>query len=77
MTLTFKSCGADLPTVHESRYLILEAAGLPDDVADEICNDCPANDTGRIVNPQYHPKLKRWLEENGLAVQCYIVWWSW
>ena len=78
MSLTYRSCGAMHPTVHPCRYQILEAAGLPEDLRDELSTKyCPANDCGVIVNPKYSEKLMAWLKKEQLPVECYILWWSW
>lgn len=59
-------------------YPVLKVLDLPLEVEDELNNSCPGNDTARVINPDYHPKLKAWLEQNGYAANhCYIGWWSW
>ena len=61
-----------------NKYPILCDRKLPDEVRDEVCNDCPGNDSGKLFNPEYNPKLKAWLESVGLdSTQCYIIWFSW
>jgi hypothetical protein len=59
------------------KYPIIHDCKLPGDVRDEICDDCPGNDAGRIFNPEYHPKFKAWLEQQNLELKPYIVWFSW
>ena len=67
-----------MAVIHSAKYDILEMMDLPSDVQDESCDDCPANDSGCIINPEYRPLLKQWLENNGHdATVCYIGWWSW
>ena len=62
----------------ESRYKFIDYADIPKEVRDELCDGCPSNDCGTIVNPSYHSKFKEWLEANGEDVtKCYIIWWSW
>lgn len=64
--------------ISPARYQVLEVMDLPNAVQDELCNDCPSNDSARIVNPKYYPLLKRWLEDNEYdANTAYIAWWSW
>jgi hypothetical protein len=62
-----------------SNYEFLDYHELPEDVWDEVADAYNmSNDMGRIVNPEYHPKLKTWLEaNNGHKVKCYILWASW
>lgn len=63
---------------HLVNYSIIRSACLPDDVSDELANDCPTNDSGRIINPAYRPKFMAWLHSENMPVdKCYIVWWSW
>lgn len=65
-------------TVGKTKYLVINMMDLPSDVRDESCNDSPGNDTARIINPEYNPKLAKWLVDNGHdATKCYIAWWSW
>lgn len=59
--------------IHDAKYQILEIMDLPEECQPE----CPGNDTGQIVNPEYHPKLKQWLIDNNYPVKPYIGWWSW
>lgn len=59
------------------RYPIIHDGKLPDDVRDEVCDECVGNDSGRIFNPKYYPKLKAWLEAEGHPVVSYIIWFSW
>lgn len=64
--------------VGDAAYQVINMAELPEDVYDESCNDCPSNDSARIINPNYKPKLKQWLSDNGYNSEtCYIAWWSW
>jgi len=57
---------------------IVRVIDLPDEVQEELQEDCPGNDTGRLINPEYNPIFKAWLEENGHdATRSYIGWWSW
>lgn len=64
-----------MSVIHPSRYEILEVMDLPDEVQEEL--ECPGNDTYKIVNPEYHPKLSKWLTDNGYEVKCYLGRWSW
>ena len=59
------------------KYDIIHDGKLPNDVRDELCNDCPGNDAGRIFNPEYHSRFKTWLESEGMPLRPYIVWFSW
>lgn len=64
--------------VGPAKYQVIKMDDLPSEVRDESCNDCPGNDSAKIINPTYHPKLAAWLTENGYdATACYIAWWSW
>ena len=56
---------------------IIQYKYLPPDVRDELCDDCPGNDTGSICNPHYRPKFKAWLEKENMPEAPYIIWWSW
>lgn len=58
-------------------YHIIESTHLPNDVVDELCNDSPGNDAGRIENPAHRPNFKAWLESENMPIHSYIVWWSW
>ena len=62
---------------HYGKYGIIADKHLPESVRDEICNDCPSNDSGVIVNPAYRSLFKAWLESQGMTTECYIVWFSW
>jgi hypothetical protein len=67
-----------MSTVHPAKYQILEVMKLPIEVVDELCDECASNDSGKIVNPEYYPELKKWLVANGHSdTDCYIGWWSW
>lgn len=63
--------------IRESHYKFIDDKHLPVEVRDELCNDCGGNGTGRIVNPECHPKFKAWLIAMNLPVECYIIWWYW
>lgn len=57
-------------------YQVIDMMRLPDEVKDDM--EPPGNDCAVIVNPEYWPRLKAWLEENGYnSTVCYIGWWSW
>jgi hypothetical protein len=59
-------------------YRILEIIRLPESIQDELSDSCKGNDTGRIINPEYYPELKKWLSDNGYdSTECFIGWWSW
>jgi hypothetical protein len=63
-------------TVGYSDYKVLVMMDLPEEIYVEI--ECIGNGTAQIVNPEYHPKLKQWLKDNGHSdTDCYIGWWSW
>lgn len=62
---------------HYAGYGIVSEGNLPVDVRDELCNDGPGNDAGRIIDPEYRPKFKAWLKAEQMPIQPYIVWWSW
>ena len=62
---------------HYSNYGIIYHGNLPSSIKDEICDNCPGNDSGRIINPKCYPLLKEWLQENDMPVEPYIIWWSW
>jgi len=71
---TFK----DRQVIGNSPYRILEVMHLPDDIQEELQNRCLGNDSGVIINPDYHPKLKAWLKTNEHNdTECFIAWWSW
>lgn len=69
----------DRTVIGNSPYRILEVLHLPEDIQEELSNQCDRNDSGVIVNPEYHPKLKAWLKDNnnGNDTECFIAWWSW
>ena len=65
-----------MSTVHPAKYLVLEMMDLPEEVQTEV--DCPGNDVGMIINPEYHPLIRAWLSGHGYSnTDCYIGWWSW
>ena len=67
-----------MSVIHEAKYKVLEVMDLPYEIRDELCNDCPCNDSGRIIYTENYPLLINWLRENGHSVEkCYIGWWSW
>ncbi len=63
--------------IHDSQYQILEISDLPEDIQDELSERCTGNDSGKIINPDYYPLLRKWLVDNGHKTTCYIGWWSW
>lgn len=64
--------------IGNSPYRILEVMNLPEEVQDELSDKCPSNDSGKIINPKYCPKLKEWLTANGFDnTERFIGWWSW
>ncbi len=66
------------PIVGEAAYKVVDVMKLPRNIQDAICESCSGNDTATIINPEYYPKLKEWLAENGHSdTDCYIAWWSW
>ena len=57
---------------------IVRVLDLPDEVQVELETLCPSNDAGALINPEYYPIFKAWLEKNGHdATICHIGWWSW
>lgn len=60
-----------------ANYEQIDVMNLSDEIQDELCNSCPGNDAGRIVNPIYHPLFKAWLIANNKEVKPYLCWWSW
>lgn len=66
-----KLCG------HMKKYGIIQDRYLPDAVRDELCNDCPGNDCGVIINPEYRPLFAEWLKSEDMPIDCYIIWFSW
>lgn len=65
-------------TVGAAAYKVINIIDLPDDVQDELSACEASNDTGKIVNPKYYPKLRKWLKAHGHSdTDIYIGWWSW
>ena len=58
-------------------YDQLDIIDLPEDIQNELCDQCPGNPAGTIVNPIYHPKLRQWLIDNNKEIKPYFAWWSW
>lgn len=64
-------------TISKMGYDKVEVLDLPENVQDELCDMCPGNPAGTIINPDYHPLFRQWLIDNGHEVKCYFGWWSW
>ena len=64
--------------VGKAEYDVIDMLKLPGDVQEESIDECPANDSARLINPELNPKLKKWLGDNGYDPnKCYIAYWFW